>query len=87
MTICEPKPFTPSDTASGNDGKFPTYVVVEIQLKNSSDKPYSPGGTLMTSATSGDQETGKVFDVAQGIDFPSSSPGPNLCCWLDEAGG
>lgn len=79
VTVSEPKPYTPSESAAV-DGSFKKFVVVEIVLKNGSDKPYSPGSDFMTSATTGDVEADRVFDSGNGVDSPMVDvlPGKSL---------
>lgn len=79
VTVSEPKLYTPSESAAV-DGSFKKFVVVEIVLKNGSDKPYSPGSDFMTSATTGDVEADRVYDSGNGVDSPMVDvlPGKSL---------
>lgn len=78
VTVSKPVPFTPSEYAV-TDSKFKKFVKLTVVIKNGTDKVYE-SFNFNESATSGDQQTDKVFDSAKGIELPTAKilPGKSL---------
>lgn len=85
VSVSQPKPFTPGEYAS-TDGDFKKFVVVEITVKNGSNKPIKPYD-VRTSATSGDTETKMVYDFEQNIGSSGGSALPGKSIKWKEAYG
>lgn len=70
VTIGQPKPFKPSDTAMAD--KAAGYVVLDVTVVNGSKKPIEPM-MIHLSGQSGDSEAKFVADIEQGVgDTPST---------------
>lgn len=75
LTIGNPTPFTPSQTA------FPSKpgVVMDVTVKNESQEPVNPFMISM-QATSGEQQAEQIFDTENSVGAPTASvlPGRSL---------
>lgn len=73
ISVSEPTPYVPSDTAAGMvDGYY--NIIFEFVLTNNSDKPYDPA--IWPSVSSGNVEASMIADVASeygSIGFPPST--------------
>jgi hypothetical protein len=69
ITISEPKPFEPSDTAFASEAA--AYVVFEVTITNGTAADYEP--LVITSVQSGDAEAEEVFDSENGLEGAPST--------------
>lgn len=67
ITMSKPKPFT-----SGADAMHPnvTGVVLDVTVKNGSERPVTIQGDLTMLPKSGGQDTMAIQDKAAGVDLP-----------------
>lgn len=71
VSVAIPVPFTPSES-SAITTKSPDYFSFEITIKNGTGRAFDPSA-VQSSLQSGDQESGSVFDSANGIGSPPST--------------
>jgi len=78
VTISKPVPYKPSPGRSA-DATDKAFVVMDVLIENGTAQPIE-GGLLSTRATTGDREAQRLFDSANGIDYPTAKvlPGKAL---------
>lgn len=66
MTVSEPEPFKPSESAAGAEDASLEAVLFTISVENASSEPFDPT-IIMVSAASGGQEGSMIIDSAQNV--------------------